>query len=257
MVDLLREIPKIAIAISPSIFIFILTLIIFSTTAHTKSLFFTHSISSIPIRFIIITLILMSPILILNKLLNIIPRVMKDQRLSWRLVTASLNVDRKSNRFVIWLLRPFQGISLALILAERFLNVFEASIPLLPGGYARLLISDSLFLLLASIFLSTIWAFDDLGIMVYNSRTTELRTAGSSIGTFLPLITGAIGVSALYHSNIGPYGAFFRLIEIIMILYPSYVIAAVLQNELIMRRHSDILSKLRLDQVETKYTKMT
>ncbi len=257
MVERVGRIREIAIAVSPAIFVLTFMSIVLSVNGHTKSLFFAHSIGSIPLRFIIITFIFISPILIIPKLLAITFAIMKNERFSLKLVTAHIEADRKLSRFVAWFLRPLQGISLALILAERFLNMLEASIPLLPGTYTKLLVSDSFFLLLTSVFLSVVWAFDDLGIMIYNRKTAEVRMVGSSIGTFLPLITGAIGVSALYHSSLSPFSALIYLVEIVMVLYPSYVIFIVLQHGFVMARSSVLLSKLKLDRIETQFLKIT
>ena len=60
---------------------------------------------------------------------------------------------------------------------------------------------------MSSLFLSTVWALDDLGVKFYFGRTGEIRMAGSSIGTVIPLITGAIGITSVFHSNL-PMDAF-------------------------------------------------
>ena len=73
---------------------------------------------------------------------------------------------------------------------------------------------------------------------------------GSSIGTFLPLITGAIGVFGLFHTNL-PMDALTDLLEIVMVLYPSYVFFAVLHHEFIARRSLVLSEKLQLKRVQT------
>lgn len=251
MVGWLGRFRQIVVAVSPAVFIFILTLIVSFVTGHPEGLFLTHSARGMMLRFVAVTLILVMPVFVLPRLLALTGGITKNEGLfGQQLVKAGLGADLELGRLAAWLLRPLQGISLSLILAERFLSLLESSIGI---SYTRLLLSLTLFLMggaLTSIFLSVVWAFDDLGIKIYNSKTAEVRMAGSSIGTFLPLITGAIGVSGLFHASL-PLDALMDLIEIVMVLYPPYVFFAVFHHELVVRRRLALSGIFQLRKVET------
>jgi hypothetical protein len=75
--------------------------------------------------------------------------------------------------------------------------------------------------------------------------------AGNSIGVILPLITGAIGITSLFHTSL-PLDALIDLVEIVMVLYPPYVLFTVLQHEFVMRRKGALSKELAAKQVETK-----
>jgi hypothetical protein len=242
---------RMAVAVSPAVLVLALTLVISLVTGHPKGLFLTSSIRGIPIRFLILTLILVAPIVILPKILTFTWNITKNRDVfGQQFVKGEVGTDGELSKPVAWVLRPVQGISLSLILAERFLSLLESSIGV---SYTRLLVSITLFFVggaLTSIFLSVVWAFDDLGVKIYNRKTDEVHMAGNSIGTVLPLITGAIGVSGLFHTNL-PMDALIDLLEIVMVLYPSYVFFAVLHHEFVAGRSHVISEKLQLKRVQT------
>ncbi len=161
------------------------------------------------------------------------------------------NFNRDLSTFTAWIARPIQGISLSLIVAERFLSFLEASIT---GPLAAILLRLSLFVIggaLTSLFLSLIWTLDDLGVRIYNSKTGEVRTAGSTVGTILPLITGAIGVSSLFHTSLAS-DAIVDLLEIVMVLYPPYILFTVFHHEFVKRKRSSLARKLVTKRIEIK-----
>jgi hypothetical protein len=242
---------KIAIAVIPGVFVLVLTMAISFLTGHPEDLFLTRSIIGIAVRFVVLTVLLAVPILALPRLLTFTSKVTKNRDIfGYMFARASTSVDRELNKLVVWALRPLQGIGLSLILAERFLGLLEFSTGV---SYSRFLISLALLFMggvFTSIFLTVVWSLDDLGVRIYNSRTAEVQMAGSSIGTFLPLITGAIGVFGLFHTSL-PMDALIDLIEIVMILYPSYIFFAVLHHEFIARRSLILSSKLQLRRIQT------
>jgi len=242
----------VAIAVSPAILVLVLTLIVSLVTGHPEGLFFTRSIRGLLVRFVIVTLVLTAPILILPQLLALVGRIAKSEGLFGQLVKGAVSDRQDFSRLVAWLIRPVQGISLSLILAERFLSFLEEFS--IGTSYATLLVTLTLFLMggaLTSLFLSVVWAFDDLGIKIYNKKTGEVHLAGSIIGTVLPLITGAIGVSGLFHTSL-PLDAFTDLLEIVMVLYPSYVFFAFLHHEFVIKRSSALSGNFATRSIETK-----
>jgi hypothetical protein len=66
----------------------------------------------------------------------------------------------------------------------------------------------------------------------------------------LTMVTGAIGVFGLFHTNL-PMDALTDLLGIIMVLYPSYVFFAVLHHEFIARRSLVLSERLQLKRVQT------
>jgi hypothetical protein len=242
---------KIAIAVTPGVFVLVLTIAISFLIGHTEDLFLTRSIAGIAARFVVLTVLLAAPILALPRLMTFTSKVAKNRDIfGYEFVRASTDVDRELSKPVVWALKPLQGIGLSLILAERFLGLLEFSTGV---SYSRFLISLALLFMggvFTSIFLTVVWSLDDLGVRIYNSRIAEVQMAGSSIGTFLPLITGAIGVFGLFHTSL-PMDALIDLIEIVMILYPSYVFFAVLHHEFIARRSLILSSKLQLRRIQT------
>jgi len=251
MVTWLGTFYKMAIAVSPAVFVFALTMVISFVTGNPEDLFLTSSIRGIPVRFVVLTILLATPILALPRLLTFTWKITKNRDVfGYKLVRANTSVDREVSKLVVWALRPLQGISLSLILAERFLGLLEFSTGV---SYPRFLVSMALLFMggaFTSVFLSVVWAFDDLGVRMYNSKTAEVHMPGSSIGTFLPLITGAIGVFGLFHTHL-PMDALTDLLEIVMVLYPSYVFFAVLHHEFIARRSLVLSEKLQLNRVQT------
>lgn len=238
------------LAVSPAILILILMLIISIVTGHPQGLFPTSSIRGIPLRFVIVTLTLVAPVSLLPRLLALAGNMTKNERIFGQLVKATASPNQEFSKSVAWVLRPLQGIGLSMIFAERFLSFLEFSVGV---SYARL-VPLSLFVMtsaLVSLFLSAVWALDDLGVKFYNRKTGEVRMAGSSVGTVLPLIAGAIGVSSLFHRS-SPVDALIDLLWIVMVLYPPYVLFVVCHQEFVRRRRAALSEKLLLKRMETK-----
>jgi hypothetical protein len=104
---------------------------------------------------------------------------------------------------------------------------------------------------LASLFLAVVWTLDDLGVKIYNVNTGEVRMVGTSVGTILPLLAGAIGISGLFHLN-SPLDALLELIEIAAVLYPPYLCFVIAHHEFIKKRSAVLSEKLPIKRVETK-----
>ena len=247
----MASLSRLTLAALPALFIFILTLIISLITGHPEGLFLTRSMNGIPARFVLVTFILVAPIPILPRLLALSGNLVKNERFFGQLVKATALPLREFSTPVAWILIPLQGIALSMIFAERLLNFLEEFS--IGAIYTGLLIRSTLFVIgsaLVSLFLSIVWALDDLGVKIYNRKTGEVRMVGSSVGTVLPLITGAIGVTSLFHLS-SPIDALADLLEIVMVLYPPYVLFAIFHHEFTTRRSSILSGKLLLRRIET------
>jgi len=238
-------------AVSPSIFVLGLTLFVSFVTGHPEGLFLTRSIRGIPTRFVIVTFIVVLPILAVPRLLALVGRLGKNEESPVQLVRTLTIPHQEFSKAVDWFFRPLQGIALSLLFAERFLNLLEVSVG---PTIAALLARASLFVIgsaLVSLFLAVVWTLDDLGVKIYNMKTGEVRMVGTSVGTILPLLAGAIGISGLFHLN-SPLDALLDLIEIAAVLYPSYLCFVIAHHEFIKKRSAVLSEKLPIKRVETK-----
>ncbi len=232
---------RVMIMVSPALFILLLTVIISLATGHPHGLFLARSIRSLIVRFVLVTLIFIAPVLILPKLLVLVVNMARNEGPLGRFVRAASNSCQELTRSDAWIIRPLQGIGLAMIFAERLENLLE----FLPVRLVLFFMGSAL----VSLFLSVVWALDDLGVRIYNSKKGEVYMAGRSIGTVLPLITGAIGITSLLHLS-SPLDAVTELLEIVMVLYPSYVFFVIFHNEFIKKRMTSLSERFLLKGIE-------
>ncbi|MEM3462400.1 MAG: hypothetical protein QXJ15_01860 [Candidatus Bathyarchaeia archaeon] len=235
--------PRAWLAASPAVLVLALSLIPPLVLGRFRGLFFTLS------RFALVTSILVAPILILPKLMALAGNLARKERLFGQLVRGA-NAGPDLGKIAIWVLRPLQGIGLSLIFAERFLSLLESSI----GASRGMLVLLALYVIgsaLVSLLLSVVWGLDDLGIRIYNGKTGEVRTAGSSVGTILPLIAGAIGISDLFHRS-SPLDASIDLLRILATLYPPHALFVVCHGEFLRRRRASLLEELPAKVIETR-----
>jgi len=242
---------RVVVAVLPVVSTLALTAIISLVSGHPGGLFLAGSLRAVGVRFLIATLALALPVILLPKLIGLVSRITANQTFLGQLVKSPLGEDRELNIPVDWFLRPIQGISLSLIVAERFLSFLEFSIGSSLDFIATRLTVFVIGGVLSSLFLSTIWTLDDLGVQLYNRKTGEIHLAGSRIGTVLPLITGAIGVASLFHTNL-PVEALIDLAQIILVLYPPYVSFTVIHHEFIKHQKSKLIDRLVTKRIETK-----
>lgn len=232
---------RLIIQLSPALFILILTLIISLAIGHTEGLFLTRSIRGILVRFVLVTLIFIAPVLIMPRLLVLVVTMAKNEGPFGRFVRAPLYSYQELSKAEAWIIRPLQGFGLSLIFAERLENILM----FLPARLVLFFIGSAL----VSLFLSVVWALDDLGVKIYARRTEEVYKAGRSIGTVLPLIGGAIGISSLFHLST-PQDALAELLGIVMVLYPSYVFFVIFHQEFLKKRIAPLSERLLLKRIE-------
>ena len=217
---------------SPAIIILVLTLVVSVVTGHPQDLFLAGSTMDVVLRFMYVTAALLVPLVVLPWTLTLAGHVAKR---FGQLVKVLVSVEMELSKSDAWISRPIQGIALAMIFAERFLNLLEFS----TGASSSQTLAQFTFFItggiLTSLFLSAVWSLDDLGVKLYDHKTSQVRTAGGSIGTILPLVTGIIGISTLFHFD-SPVHALIELLQIVIVLYPSYVIFVTAHNEFLKRR---------------------
>lgn len=233
----------------------VLTLIVSFATRHSQVSFLLRSTGSNLVRLVMITLVTVTPILLVPKLFAFVGMMMRDRYFFGQFVKTSLGNYRNPSMVTMWFLRPLQCIALSLVFAERLLQFLDEFtefnvgsdhgrfllwFPLLVGGSA-----------LVSLLLSVLWAFDDVGIRIYNERKEEMHAAGSTVGIVLPLITGILGLSSLFQRSLIT-DALKDLLGITSTLYPPYVLLVIFHHRFIGRRGTALLQKLSFKRIETR-----
>jgi hypothetical protein len=151
-----------------------------------------------------------------------------------------------------WLLRPLQGIGIGLLFGTKLLSVLQivtgttASASLLiPKGqfqFGRFMVVTGITVLL-SLFLSTIWTLDDMGIRYFNRKSHEIKMIGKYAGTLMPILFGFYGVFSLF-SQFQKTQALLYLFQVAIILYPPFAIFSVFHAHFIQRRAEALLDRL-------------
>jgi hypothetical protein len=152
-----------------------------------------------------------------------------------------------------WIIRPFQGIGLSMLLATKllaFLEIYTGSKisvdTVLPSGkfeIARFLSSIAIGIVV-SLLLSVLWTLDDLGIRHFNRKTREVRMIGKYIGLFLPIFFGFYGIISLFENNTQLLVAKY-VGQMTVILYPPFVVFNVLHSRYLKRREEVFLKRLK------------
>jgi hypothetical protein len=154
----------------------------------------------VPVRYLRLTLNLTLPLLLLP-VFCFMARGLITRRGKGLFGTQAQNLE--ISRVKTWIVRPFQGIGLSLLLAAKLLAVLQgysstpsASVALLPPG--QFLIGRFFAVLgigvLVSLVLTFVWALDDLGIRYSNDRTGEVRMVGKYLGVILPIVFSFYGL---------------------------------------------------------------
>ncbi|MCS4538670.1 MAG: hypothetical protein HYY67_07430 [Thaumarchaeota archaeon] len=240
VVSVIKVLPKWVFAISPSFLVLLITLVISLVIDASEGLFLAPAREHIPLRFLLITSILLAPILILHRLLAFVKYAAEKQRTLVQLAIVNLDQSPNMGKVVGWVIRPLQGIGLSMIFAQRLLNLFEYS-----GTSVDILLRPFLFILssmLVSILLCVVWALDDLGVRIYSSKSGEVRMAGNGVGTVLPVVFGALGVYNLFQSS-SFISALITVVEIAMVLYPPFSILSTVHHQYV-KSHGKMLGEV-------------
>jgi hypothetical protein len=98
--------------------------------------------------------------------------------------------------------------------------------------------------IIVSLLLSLLWALDDLGVRHYNGKTQEVRMIGRYVGILLPIFFGFYGIINLFeeHSRLL---AFQYIAQMLVVLYPPFVVFNVLHARYLARVEERILGKLK------------
>ena len=204
------------------------------------------------LRFFRLSLILLLPLLCLPWVFTMTNHLF--QKGSRELVQLKQERNQKISPMKNWLLRPFQGIGISMLIATKLIFVLEiyssggidASVILPPSSFSPwrfLTITAMVFTV--SLMLSYLWTLDDLGIRLYNRKTKEVRMIGKYLGLILPVILGFYGMMALSRNH-SMMTALQYLAQMILILYPPFLVFNVFHAFYINRNESRLLQRLHV-----------
>ena len=241
----------------------VLLLTVFISAFWGKFTFVTgmESIWKIFLRFFRLIIILALPILFLPYVSAFMQYLLN--RGNYRLIQFRVERNREFSRQHSWLTRPLQCIGLAMLIAAKVITVLqiytgEAIITstVLPPPHFSLgrFLSITAIAMTTSLLLSFLWTLDDLGIRYSNRKTGEVRMIGKYIGMLLPVIFGFYGIFNLFeiHEQLLAVQYIFQMV---IVLYPPFVVMTVLHFLYIEKYATVLLEKLKTESVDVhKYT---
>jgi hypothetical protein len=239
---------RLLISALPGFTVLITTVAVSLALGQPSDLFHTSSARGLIVRSLLITCILAVTVPIAPRIVTYLSHVLREKTPVGQLIKTSPPRESELERVISWFLRPIQGIGLCLIAGEEFIELLEYGTGL---SYSEQLARASLFVfgsLIVAFLLSIVWTLDDLGLKIYGS-SGDLNSAGNNVGTILPIVTGAIGITNLFKSNT-PIVAIYNLAGLIFALYPPYLVFAVIHDEYMrpkIRRLHDSLNLRKLE----------
>ncbi|MGB9700084.1 MAG: hypothetical protein ACPL5I_11940 [Thermodesulfobacteriota bacterium] len=256
MVDLLRKknLKENIKELSPALAILLITLFISTFITEFTFTFGFTAVWKTFFRFIRLSLVLIIPLFILPQICSWAQGIFN--RGNTRLARIQEDRDTAIHPMKNWIIRPFQGIGLSMLLATKlltFLQLYEKTQitveTILPPGQfnlGRFLLATAIAIIV-SILLSFLWTLDDLGVRYYNKKTGEVRMIGKYVGIILPIFFGFYGILSIF-DEYERYLAFIYIMQMVIVLYPPFVVFNVLHNRYLQHREEGILEKLKADQ---------
>jgi len=153
-----------------------------------------------------------------------------------------------------WVLRPLQGIGLSMLIAAKLLGFFEIYTgsrvsldSVLPQGHfnPERFFGAAAVAIIVSLLLSFLWALDDLGVRYHNRKTQEVRMIGKYIGFLLPVFFGFYGIINLFEEHSRLLAAQY-IAQMVVVLYPPFVVLNVLHARYLARYEEIILKRLKM-----------
>jgi hypothetical protein len=239
----------------PALIVLLLTL--FISAFFTKFVFVTgvEAFWKILLRFFRLTIILALPILFLPYVSVVMQYLLN--RGNYRLIQIREEKNHEFNRWQSWLIRPLQCIGLAMLIASKFITVLQiytgdaittsTVLPPLHFSLGRFL-SITAIAMTTSLLLSFLWTLDDLGIRYSNRKTGEVRMIGRYIGILLPIIFGFYGIFSLFEIH-ELLLAVQYIFQMVIVLYPPFVVMTVLHFLYIEKYETVLLEKLKTESV--------
>ncbi len=157
----------------------------------------------------------------------------------------------------IWLIRPFQGIGLAMLIATKLIVLVQIStssainssavLPPAQFNWGRFL-TASVVAVTTSLLLSFLWSLDDLGIRRHNRKTGEIRIIGKYLSALLPILFGFYGMFSLFESHERLLAVRY-IAQMVLALYPPFLVLAVVHKLYTEKRELLILKRLKAQKI--------
>lgn len=221
--------------IMPALIIFFFSIVFFFFIDKVTIANFQQLIVKSMIRLPRFVLFLCLPLYIISPIYNFTINKMKPS-----LLRVELSEALQINPFKHWIARPFQGIGIILLFSTKLLislsiivGVPESYLFLGTGHFqTNRFLTVTVITILISILLSNLWTFDDMGIRYFNRKHMEIKMIGKYVGTLMPIIFGFYGIFTL-HANYPVKDALIYLFKLLIILYPPFLIFAVIHTYVI------------------------
>jgi len=253
MVELLRRrsVKENIREMGPALILLLATLIISTFITEFTFNFGLAALWKTLLRFLRLSLLLTLPLLLLPGLCTLLGAIFN--RKTRYLIQLQEDRDPAIHPLKNWVIRPFQGIGLAMLLATKLLTLLEfytgskiTVATILPQGAFNIRRFFSLIAIgvVVSLLLSCLWTLDDLGVRHYNRKTREVRMIGKYIGLLLPIFFGFYGIISLFENNTQLIVAKY-VAQMVVVLYPPFVVFNVLHSRYLKSREEILLRKLK------------
>ena len=242
---------KTVIAAWPALAILFLTVVISAFFSGITLAVGMESIWKILLRFLRFSFILVIPLPLLPYVCGLMQGLLNRRNL--RLI--QIRKERHPVRipWQIWLIRPFQGIGLAMLIATKLIVLVQittnaainSSIVLPPTQFhwGRFL-SATAVAVMTSLLLSFLWSLGDLGIRRHNRKTGEIRIIGKYLSALLPILFGFYGMFSLFESHERLLAVRY-IVQMVLALYPPFLVLAVVHKFYTEKRELLILNRLK------------
>ena len=248
---------KMVIDAWPALAILCLTVVIsvfFSEITFTVGM---ESIWKILLRFLRFSFFLVIPIPLLPHVCGLIQGLLNRRNL--RLIQIRVREEHHPVRipWQIWLIRPFQGIGLAMLIATKLIVLVQIStssainssavLPQAQFNWGRFL-SATAVAVTTSLLLSFLWSLADLGIRRHNRKTGEIRIIGKYLSALLPILFGFYGMFSLFESHERLLAVRY-IAQMVLALYPPFLVLAVVHKYYTDKQELLILKRLKAQQI--------
>jgi len=203
----------------------------------------------IPFRYVRFSLTLVLPLLLLLPLSGFMGRLFT---LGHYELIAATERDTGVSSLKTWLIRPFQGIGLSLLIGSKLIVILQGYSAVATGSAGVLppnqfepgrMLTAMAIAVIASLLLSLFWTLDDLGTRQRNSKTGEVTMAGRYLGVILPVLFGFTGFLNLLQ-DIPASLAVQYVLQIAVALYPPFMTLAVCHAIYVHEKGDVILNNL-------------
>ncbi len=234
----------------PGIAVLIFTLIAVLVSGEFTFLSGTEALWKIFIRFIRLSATVLPALLILPYACSLVSTFFNRGQRRLEIVGGTGNNVR---RVSIMFTRPVQAIAIAMIFATKLISLLQIYSG--PAGDPASLLQEGRFSparfiaatvigMLVSIILSLSWTMDDLHLRSMNRKTREIRRPGDAVGFMVPVLFGFFGIFSLFSNNPADLALYYSA-QIVLVLYPPFLVLAVVHSLHVDKYRDRLLKRLR------------